>query len=354
MNGTELALPETHAETNQIAAIAEQMGVTTERALALSEKFSPFYFNALKIIEEAKSVDVTSADQVDEINKARVLADTIGNIRIITEKARVIEKASALAEGQAIDKVARYIREAIKPVEDRLYFHAEFAKREQELKRAQMVASREQALRDLGVDFTAYDLALMTEEAFTDLLSDLTTAREARLKQEQEDEERHLKEDADRVAEEKRIREDNARLKQERDAAQAKVDAAAKLAKAEKDKADAKLLKERTEAAAVLKAEQDRTRRLQEEATAAKVAKEKEEWNRQRALEKEQMAMQAELDRAAQAPDKEKLLTFAAMIRDLPLPAVSTPAAKKAIVTIQEQQTKFVAWIQSHVKAAMP
>ena len=51
--------------------------------------------------------------------------------------------------------------------------------------------------------------------------------------------------------------------------------------------------------------------------------------------------------RAAKAPDKSKLLAFAASIRSLPVPKLSGDAGAALTKKITEQVTKFAAWIDS-------
>ncbi len=315
------------------------MGVTPAKVAFLSETFSPFYFEAVKAIKEAGTVNVTSSDQVDDMRKAGQLREILKEIRIGHEKTRKIVKADALAEGQAIDTIARHIREMIEPVEARMKMEEDFARREKELAQAKLKAEREEKLRPMGVNTADYNLESMSEGGFNELFEGLNTAYQARLKWQEEEDARLLQEETDRIHRENELAKENARLRAEQAKLQQQIDADAALAREAKAKADAKLKLEKEKAAAVLKAEQARSRQLELDAEKVRTAEALKVQEQQQALV-----------RAANAPDREKLLTFAAMVRDLPLPAVTSLDAQKVVRTIQDQQTKFVAWMESYVK----
>lgn len=342
MSTKELAVP-----VNEIAVIAEKMGVTPAKVQFLSETFSPFYFNAVAVIADAATVNVTSSDQVDEMRKAGQLRATLAEIRKSHEKTRKAVKDDALSECQAIDTIARHIRDMIEPVEARMKLEEDFARRERELLQAKMLDERTAKLQQFGVDTSEYNLATMSEHGFTELFEGLEAQFKARQKWQEEEDARLLKEETDRIHRENELAKENARLQKERDELQRKNDEAAAKAKAVKAAADAKLKAEKDKADAVLRAEQERSRKLQAEAEAARLAKEKEEWERAEAVRREELAKKQAAERAAQAPDREKILAFAAEIRALRVPAMASAKADKIAIDIKQQTEKFYKWVES-------
>lgn len=364
---------------NQIVVLAEQMGVTPAKVQQLSATFGPSFFQAEKIIAEARTVSVTDATQLKEMKKARELRLTLKEIRVATEKSRVAAKSDALKEGQAIDKVAGYIKGIIEPVEAELENAEKFAERAQAAREAKLKAEREQALAPYTIDTAAFNLGAMEEAAFATLFNGFKLAHEAKIEAERKAEAERVAAEAARVAEEKRIREENARLealaaereaalKAEREAAakaQREADEKARIAReeaaaaaraaqakadAEKAAIEAKAKDEREEAARVAKVEADRLAEVARKEREAREKLEAENKAREEAEAKRVADEKLAARKAAQAPDREKLMAFAATVRAMEVPIVSSEDAKRVAAEIALKVAGFALWIETQTK----
>lgn len=169
------------------------------------------------------------------------------------------------------------------------------------------------------------------------------------------------------AAEIRRIAEENAaKIKAESDKA-AKVlaeknrkerEAAEAKAKAERDAIEAKARAEREAIEAT--AREERTRRnleqvrLEQEANAARAARDKlaAEVKAREDAEKAALAVeQAAARKAAAAPDKDKLMTYANSIRAMELPTLSDARAVALVNLIDSQREKFALWIEDKAGA---
>lgn len=128
--------------------------------------------------ERAAKIEVTSEEQLSDMEAARELRLQIRQVRIAVEKKRKELKEDALRESKAIDGLGKMIKERIEPIEEHLQAQEDFVKRLEE--------ERERERRE-----KAEELLRQQEE------------REAREREEA------------RLAEEKRIREENERLRKE-------------------------------------------------------------------------------------------------------------------------------------------
>ena len=347
-------------ETKLEAAI-ESAHLEPATAQGLLATFKPLFAKAHEICATAENLRVTDATQVTEIKQARALRLALRAIRIDAEKTRKGLKEDSLRRGKAIDGVYNVLEYAVAPVEARLLEMEEFAERAEAVRKAELKATREQLLKPFGVDVTFYRLDEMNEASFSQLLSNTKAAHQAAA-------EAALKAESDRIAREKaeaeerdRIRIENERLKAEaieRDriakAERAKAEKAAKQAeavlKAERERLEAVAAKEREqaakaaqEAAAKAKAEREAAEeaarneraRLQAIADSARIACEKLEAEvkaRRDAEEKRQREEEEAALRAAAAPDREKLMAFAALVRTLEVPEMSTADGKRCAV----------------------
>lgn len=162
--------------------------------------------------------------------------------------------------------------------------------------------------------------------------------------QHRKDEERHAK-----IVEERRVDEETA--KQERLRLQAIADAERQKAETARKTAEAKATAEREEharkvremeqAAAELRAKEKAARdELEAKAKAAREAEEK------RVADEKETAR-----KAAMAPDKDKLLSYANTIRSLDIPVFSTPEAQAVGQLVASQRNKFVLWLESRSEA---
>lgn len=357
--------------------IIEQTGVEKSTATQLREAFAIMFTDAEKWLAQAKAIKVTNISQTREMKLAREMRLALRQIRCDAENARKRLKADALAKGKAIDGIANVLKALVEPVEAYLQDQEDFAKRVEEQRLAELRESRKLAL-SAYMDAAAMmmDLAALSQEQFDAMLSG------ARLKKESEEAAARKLEEA-RIAEEARLRKEaeereiqrqkelaeakakaeseaKARVEAERKAAaeRAKAEEARKKAEAEQAEIRAKAEREAAEAKAKadavkakmqakLDAERKERERMQAEiyAKAKAEREEKERAEREEAarLEAERIAKQ----KAEQAPDKDKALAFAATIRALKVPELSSEKGKELQKLLESQVEGFAKWIET-------
>lgn len=295
--------------TQESTALAIPEAKTAEQKTALQEYIG---LNEWKEVGEqvrrGQEITVTDAGQSELIAEARAVRIKLKNARVAIENKRKQLKASVTVQAEAIDGMAKALKEIIEPVEDRLAAQEKFAEIQEEKRLSELEAVREAELGKYLDDVSFYDLRSMSEQGYAQLLASSKIAHENRIAAEKKaEDDRIAKEKAD-AAENERIKAENERLKKENDEKEKK------LAKEKEDR-------EKAEAAAKrLKDEQDR--------------KDKEARERKEAKEK---ADKLAADRARRAPDKVKIEALAAAISDIPMPDVKSEEAKAVITEVIER-----------------
>lgn len=315
----------------ETGVVAYESGLSIEKHNALAETFNPFMAEVTKLVESAKSIDVSDASDKVAMAAARKTRLELRAIRVNVEKTRKDGKDTALREGKAWDGFANIIKAIIVPVEQDLQQKEDFARIQEARRVVALVEERRQQLTQFDVDSEHFDLANMKDEAFQSLLKSSEAGHKAKVAAEQaererQEQERIAKEKADESerAKQARVAEENAKLREEQEALQKAQAEADKKAKAEIEAQRKKAQKAQAEADA-LKAE-----------AAAKEAEEK-----RLKAEAERAAKDAEIDRlraakeaeqaALAAPDAEKIMAFVDAICALQAPTVSSNEAMDAM-----------------------
>jgi len=264
-------------------------------------------------------------------------------------------KADSLARSKFIDGVAGYIMTILcEPVEEQLAAVEKYAERQEAARIAAVIAERAAALVAVECDPTAYNLGIMDEATFALVLAGVKKQREDRI-------EAARKAEADRIAAERaaalereRIIAENKRLNEEAAAREAaakrereiaaehtrKVEAKAK---SERDAAEAKARIEKAKADAKLAAEREAREKAEREVAEAK-RKEEARLDHERLQEKARvLAEKQAAQKAAQAPDKEKLQLYLESVGHLPVPLTATPAGNAAREAIVAAHRAFMA-----------
>lgn len=301
-------------ENASTALVAAVVDLDETSALALRTTFGPLAAQADEWMAKAQAINVTSADQKEEIALARESRLGLKSIRTRVEKLRKQLKEESLRKGQAIDKVAGAVKALIEPIEAVLLEQEEFVERQTKARLDEIRARRTKELRDLGADpFVYADLALMTDGAWADALTAARVAKDAREAKAKADREAAEKAEAERVAKQKELEAENAKLRAEAEKLEAEKQL--EIAKARAD-AEAREMAERAErekAEAVARAEREKAAAAERELAAERERVAKEERDRK-----------AEEERRAAAPDREKLVAFAAELRAMALPVMTT------------------------------
>lgn len=325
-----------------------------DSAKALRAAFETMFSQVEEWEQRAKLIKVTSIDQKHEMKLARESRLGLRQVRINAENTRKRLKEDSLRRGKAIDGIANVLKALVEPIEEYLLEQEQFAEREEEKRKEALRVEREATLRALSGDPSRYaNLGTLADAAWALILDDVRLAHQARLEEakraeevrieaeriaaerREADRQASIKAEAERAERERLVKEENDRLRKE--AAEREEAARVERAKAAAEKAEveAKAKAERDAA----EAEASRARAAAKKAAdelAAKVAAEKA------------AAEKAEADRLAAevAPDREKLIAFATMLRGLPVPKLTTEKGKAAGVSLEGQMGKMVNWIE--------
>lgn len=259
---------------------------------------------------------------------ARTTRLSFRSVRIGIEAKRKELGEGLLRKKQAIDGEAKALRELIEPYEEKLLEIEEHAERVEAERIRVLTQERTAALAAVGGTSTL-NLGAMPQEEWDALLSGAILLDEKRKAEAKKLEEERIAKEQAEAEDRERIRKENERLRAEAEAREREIAAeraeVERLAKIERDKAESK-------------AREDREAREKAEAELARKKREEEE----RLAEKQRLAEEAEL-----APDREKLKAFAAAIRALPVPTITSERGRAVIAQKIEE---FAAWVDSASK----
>jgi hypothetical protein len=316
-------------------------------------------------------VAVLAADPALPANAkiARANRLEIRRVRLAVETRRKELGEYHLRKTQAINAAAKELKELIEPYEDKLLEIEQHAERAEAERLKKLAADRTEALSKYTTVSAAVDYAALSDEEFDKMLADAKALHELRQAEAKRLEEIRIAKEKAEAEERERIRLENERLKKEAEEKEAALAAERKRvedekraaeekarkereeieakARAEKEAAEAKARVEREEAEKKAAAERARLREIAEkerqerEALEAKVAAEKA------AEEKKRKAEELARKKAAAAPDKEKLLVLAEIIRGHQVPEFSTHEGKSIGMEIAEKFESLANWIES-------
>ena len=328
--------------------------VDPESALALRTSFGELFARAAEWRARASEIRVTSPDQRREMKLARESRLALREIRVRADHERKRLKESIVRRGRAIDGAFAVLRDQVEPIEAYLLEQETFAERHERDRKSALGAARAEALSALGADPSAFvDLGEMSEETWASTLADAKDARAARLAREEE--ERAIRLEAERIAAEKREAAKAAAAKAAAERLEREKAQEAELARvrAEQEQERAKAAAERAEADRVLAAERaaaeeaTRQARAEKERAERELAAERARVEAERRAEEERQAAAAAEARAAElAPDREKLAAFAATIRALPRPELTSADGLVARAKLDDQIARFAAWVE--------
>jgi len=372
----ELELITTDAPELIKAVSTASLEPTTGERLILG--FAPFFRDAKAILDTSRTITVTDATQVTEINASRQNRLKLRAVRIAADKTRKTLKEDSQKLGNAIQSIYNLLALDIEKEENRLQDAEDFAERAEAERKEKLKQERTAALvnADALADLTGYDLGAMSDASFSNLLEStkmVVAARKAaaykaeseRIEAARIAAEELARKEAERQAElaeaQKKAAEAAAMAKAEREARE-KVEAEAKareaaataeakrladVARAEQIKRDAEIIAERSR----IKSESDAREKAERDAKLAAEAEAKKlrdaETARIAADAKAKSEREAAEKKAAQAPDKEKLLTFADSVAALTVPEVGTDAAKAVREEVTSKVRNFANWIRS-------
>jgi len=284
-------------DNSKLSIFVRDNNIEVSDMQAIAKAFGAPFEEAGEIIATHKNIEVTSADQKAEMKVAREQRLKLRTARTTVENKRKELKADYLKQGRAIDLVAKYVKEQIEPAEQYLQLQEDFVKIKEQAAAEKIKIERLEQLAPYGTDPSLYNLDLMTDEQFNELIKSLHQAKKDAEEKEALEAEQI---EEDRKAEEQRQR--------------------------QRDEENEKLRAEQAKNEAELQAERDKAQALERE-IADREASEKAETDRKADVERRELS----------APDKEKLIVFARKIRELKdqIPAVKTAVARELLDTAE-------------------
>lgn len=177
------------AKENALQVILKEQGVSKETGESLAKAFGAPFTEAGEILGELydekdgvltlkkNALKVTSEEQTEDMAKAREQRLALKKIRTGVEAKRKELKEDALKAGRVIDSVARYVKQTIKPAEEYLQLQEDYIKIKEAKAAEALLASRREKVIALGADPEAYNLGAMSEGMFEAIIEQLETAK---------------------------------------------------------------------------------------------------------------------------------------------------------------------------------
>lgn len=289
-------------------------GVEEDAAKALLAAYGMPLNEAGAILSTYKDIKVKDESQAYLMAEARQKRLKLRDIRIAVGKRHDELKADILKQGNAIDFVARTVRQYIEPAEVYLENQEKFAERAATMRKAELIIKRTTELLKYTDDTSMYNFENMADDAFEMLLKQLKAQRA------QEELDRMEREQVAQAEAERAEKERAATLK----AAETARKAAEKLARAE-------ALKRR---AAEKVADIERARREElEEAELKRADAERIEFQQKEIARLELLDTQK---KAAAAPDKEKLNAYVMAMATVAAPELSSDPGNAVLARIEK------------------
>jgi len=326
--------------------VPAELGLELAAKNSLELAFSGFFTEAAKWKEHAATIT--------EPKLARTARLELKNLRVAAEKKRKELKEDSLRMGKAIDGANNILLALIVPIEKDLEDVEKAAERAEAARIKALTADRAEALAKYEFEAIGIQLGTLTNDQWSTYLQDAKDVFEARKERERkaveeaaaaakkEAEEReaqrleniHLKAEAEKAA---------AALEAERKA-QAEKDAAAK---AEREKIEAAAAEDRRKAQESAAAEAKRREAAEREAQALRDAEVKRVADARAADAERAKAEALAAKKAAAAPDKAKLMEFAAIVRKLEVPIMKSIDGKNVAVDVGVKVDSFAKWIET-------
>lgn len=351
-------------ESEKLDVIVKQSGLPIEEGETIKQSYQPYLIQLAEIHEQASKINFTNPAELDETIARNLRLKTV-KIRTDSEKLKDSRKRTYLLRGNLEQAAYNLIAATCKVAEDQ-FVQVEKAREIAEAKRVEAlrIARTEELSRYDWVDTGVMNVGKLDDSTFAAMLSGLKKQYEDRIEAERKAEEE--RQAALKAAEEERLRmiAENERLRKEAEEKERAMAIERAKAEAERKEAEEKARKEREAAEKKLaeeraKAESERRRieaenakileeeRKERERIAAelKVKQDAEEAERQRKEKEERDRIAAE-KKAAAAPDKQKLLTWAGKILIPAIGELKTDAAKQ----IYNEACRYITNTAKYVK----
>lgn len=198
---------------NKLNQLIEESGLDHDRQMILKVRFQDYIDIADEWDRKAKEIKVTDSSQTELMKIAREGRLILRSKRTDIEKVRKEIKEQPLRECQAIDAVAKALKDLIEPTEKYLQWQEEFAKREEEARINALVQERSDLLSKYEAEFQHMDLGNMAQQMFDMVLEGAKTQFAKKQQELKEAEEKRLAEaEAERKRQEE-VKAENERLR---------------------------------------------------------------------------------------------------------------------------------------------
>jgi len=314
--------------------------IEKSKAEAIRATFEPMVSMLQEFEDAYNSIITTSKKEITEelTNAARRLRLDIGKVRIEAEKLRKEQKEEYLRAGKAIDAVNNILKWAVTDKENRLKKIEDYFEIQEQLRLEKLQADRAEKLSKYVEDAGERNLASMDEDVWKAYFSTKKQEYEDRIAAEKKaEEERRENEKLDRIEYDRKLLigpyitfiEVFDKFKKENPDVTIRTMDENKyqelLASLKKAKADYDAEQER------IRKENERIKKEQEEFKAKLQKAEAEIKAKQQAEEDARQKAEQEKRKAEMAPDKDKLLAFAARLEKTEIPEVDSEEADKIL-----------------------
>jgi len=211
-------LEKLHEEECPFGEVFKTTGIGHGMQAVIVENFSEPYHKACSLRKAAGKVVVKDEKDTASMQAARELHAPVRDLRLSVEKTRKALKDESLRTGQAIDGVARILKDILAPMEESLLAAATFAERLRAERMERLASGRREELTRLEFACEGFDLAMMEEASYQALLATAKAGYEKLVESRRTEQERQRAEAERLRAENDRLRKEQDELRKERDA----------------------------------------------------------------------------------------------------------------------------------------
>jgi hypothetical protein len=326
----------------KIDDIIKKSNLDEDKSLAIKKQFDEFSYIASEWEAKAKEIVVSSEDQKAEMKLAREGRLFLKNKRVEIEKRRKALKEQSLREGQAIDAIARSLKELIEPIEKYLEDQEKYAERKEAERIAELYKKRFTELHQyMSDEVSLFELGHLSEEQYQTLLTGaITKQKEQQEAERKAEEERKAQELFEKKKEERVTRYLISFSEKAPDNIMEYSDEEFDKIISERELEREAQRKEREELEARLKAEAEAKEKLEAEIKAKEEAERKEK-------QLAELKAKEEEQKLALASDSEKLLTLSKQFESITYPEVCSELAVATIKIVKEQIEEIINSLKS-------
>lgn len=316
---------------SDLIKIVEESGLPENKTQELLSSYKDYFSKADKLVEGARSIKVTSIDQVGIMLEARECRLKLREVRLDVENTRKSLKEQSLRESKAIDGAANIIKALIVPVEEYLEEQEKFVEIVEEEKKKIKVANRTLELSNYAVDDVSIlqTLGDMSEEAYKNILGAYKKSYEAEQEAlEKAEKDREALEKA-KLKDQERIRLENIQLKKEAEEREIEIN------------------KEKELLDVLLKKEAEEREKIEKE---LKQRKDAEDIEKARVLAQKRAEEEIKKDLLL-APDKDKLINLSSVLLKIEMPRVSNKEMGILVDEVEKRLREIAKFIVDELKS---